>query len=176
MLRAFAEEVGAGPVLEVGCGPGRVAAHLAGLGLDVAGLDLSPGMVEVARREHPGLQVDVGDLTALPHPDASLAGVVAWYSLIHVPTAELPDAVAELARVLRPGGLLLLAFQVGDTDRVHDRPYGHDVPLVSHRLQPDRVTALLAASGLELEGTLVRQPQGLEPTPQAYLTARRLTA
>src|SRR3954471_23701990 len=111
VLGTFAELVGgSGPVADLGCGPGRLTGHLASLGLDVFGVDLSPGMVDVARRAHPGLRFEVGSMAALDIGDGSLAGALAWYSLIHTPPEELPSVVAELARVLAPGGRLLTGF------------------------------------------------------------------
>lgn len=102
-LSLFASVVD-GPVLEVGCGTGLVTAELVKLGVDVSGLDLSPGMLEVARRQLPDVRFEVGSMLELPHPDGSFGGVAAWYSTIHVPDDLLPAALAELARVLRPGG------------------------------------------------------------------------
>lgn len=172
VLGAFAERV-RGPVLDAGCGPGRVAAHLHGLGVEVRGVDLSPAMVAAARREHPHLRFGVGRLGDLDVADGTLGGVVAWYSLIHVPLAQLPAVVTELARVLAPGGLLLLAFHVGDELRHLTHAYGHDVQLTSQRLQPDAVTALLADARLEVQARLVRAPEPPETVPQAYLLAQR---
>ncbi|MGZ6820822.1 MAG: class I SAM-dependent methyltransferase, partial [Blastococcus sp.] len=103
MLGAFAELVhvdAEAPVADVGCGPGRVTAHLHTLGLPVFGIDLSPAMVAVARRTHPELRFDEGSMTALDLPDASLGGLVAWYSVIHTPPELLPGVFAEFARVL----------------------------------------------------------------------------
>ncbi|MFF7215167.1 class I SAM-dependent methyltransferase [Streptomyces sp. NPDC008238] len=91
VLGLFADLVrsgGGGPVADVGCGPGRITAHLHGLGVDAFGIDLSPAMVRVARREHPGLRFDVGSMTDLDLPDASTAGLVAWYSLSTSPTTR----------------------------------------------------------------------------------------
>ncbi|TFV50378.1 methyltransferase domain-containing protein [Blastococcus sp. TF02A-35] len=173
LLGAFAELVVEGPVLDAGCGPGRIAAHLASLGLDVRGIDLSPGMVAVARRDHPELRFDVGSLTALDLPDASFGGVLAWYSLIHLPPDQLRVAVEELARVLRPGGPLLTAFQVGSGTVRVDRPYGHDVELHACRLDPDELAELLGQAGVPVVARTIRAPQAWERTPQAYLLARR---
>ncbi|MFJ7218609.1 class I SAM-dependent methyltransferase [Amycolatopsis sp. NPDC098790] len=174
MLNTFAELVGAtGPVGDLGCGPGRLTGHLASLGLDVFGVDLSPGMVAVARRAHPELRFEVGSLTALALEDGSLTGALAWYSLIHTPPEQLPVVVAELARVLAPGGRLLTAFQVGD-ERLHiPRGYGHEVSFDAYRLQPDFVAGLFEAAGLAMEARLVRAPREREKTQQAYLLARK---
>jgi len=136
VLRLFAELVlggGGGRVGDLGCGPGRLTPHLATLGLDVFGMDLSPGMIEVARASHPELTFEVGDLRDLPLESDSLAGASAWYSLIHLPPTERPAAWAELARVIRPGGLLLIGSHVGhDEPRHRDQAYGHAVTLTSY--------------------------------------------
>jgi SAM-dependent methyltransferase len=132
-------------------------------------------MVEVARRTHPGLRFDAGSLTGLDLADDCLAGAVAWYSIIHTPPAELAPVFAELHRVLRPGGHLLLAFQAGDDDRVpHEQAYGHAVSLVSYRLSVDRVVHLLGETGFVMHTRAIREPEGpFEKTPQAYLLARK---
>lgn len=175
VLGAFAEHVPGGTVVDAGCGPGRLTGHLRSLGLDVSGLDLSPAMIALARSEHPGLRFQVGELSALPHAAGSLDGVVAWYSIIHTPPAGQPAVFTELARVLRGGGVLLLAFQVGDGVRRRTEPYGHVVsaPLESYRLRPEGVAEDLARAGLTVSATLVREPLPGEHGPQAYLLARR---
>jgi len=174
MLGTFAELVGkTGPVGDLGCGPGRLTGHLASLGLDVFGVDLSPGMVSVARRTYPELRFEVGSMRALALADGSLAGALAWYSLIHTPPEQLPGLVAELARVLAPGGRLLTAFQVGDERRHVSQGYGHEVSFDAYRLPPDFVADLFEAAGLVMEARLVRAPQEPEQVPQAYLLARK---
>jgi SAM-dependent methyltransferase len=124
LLGLFADLVraaGGGPVADVGCGPGRITAYLRGLGVDAFGVDLSPGMIDVARRDHPGVRFEVGSMTDLGLADASVAGVLAWFSLIHVPDDEVPAVVAHFHRVLRPGGVLLLGFHVGTGRRLKPR-------------------------------------------------------
>ena len=180
MLTAFVEQVdaaGGGQVADLGCGPGRVAGFLAALGADVHGIDLSPGMIEVARRDHPSIPFEVASMAALPFGDGELAGALAWYSIIHVPQ-DLQDAVfAEFARVLRPDGLLLLAFQVseqGDEDVVHlQHAYGHDLDLRTRRQSPARVRERLAATGFTLRAELIREPVAPEKSRQAFLLAHR---
>lgn len=171
MLRVFAELVH-GRVADMGCGPGRITAHLAELGIDAFGIDLSPAMVAVARREHPTLQFEVGSMESLVTPDAALGGIVAWYSIIHTPASRLPAVFAEFHRVLTAGGLLLLAFQVGDEPRHLSHAYGHDIVLDAYRLQPESIADLLAAAGFTVEAQLIREPDTSEKTPQAFMLAR----
>ncbi|MCX2749198.1 class I SAM-dependent methyltransferase [Arthrobacter sp. MI7-26] len=177
MLGTFAELVeaaGGGAVADLGCGPGRITAHLDSLGLTAFGIDLSPEMVAVARRDHPGLQFDEGSMEALDLADDALGGIVAWYSIIHTPPARLPGVFAQFHRALRDGGLLLLAFQAGDEPRHLDFAYGHEIDLDAYRLPPGRVAELLRQAGLVVEAQLLREPDGKhEKTPQAYLLARK---
>jgi len=180
VLGIFAEQVngdGGGPVADLGCGPGRITGHLAELGLDVSGIDLSPGMVEVARREHPGIPFSVGSMLDLPFGEAELAGALAWYSIIHIPQDEQDALFREFARVVRPGGRLVLAFQVstaGNEDVVQlTHAYGHDIDLRTRRQSPERVRGRLAAAGFALTGEVLREPVAPEKTRQAYLLARR---
>jgi SAM-dependent methyltransferase len=174
VLGAFAELV-EGDVLEVGSGPGGVTAYLHGLGLRIRGVDLSPAMVELARREHPGIGFAVGDMAALDVADAALGGLVAWYSLIHVPAPELAAVLAEFRRVLAPDGRLLLAFQVGDDVSHHDEAFGHRVDLDFRRLQPDDVAVLLADAGFDVTARVLRAPEPAsraQALPQAAMLAR----
>ncbi|MFF1923188.1 class I SAM-dependent DNA methyltransferase [Streptomyces sp. NPDC058221] len=154
-LGLFAELVratGGGPVADVGCGPGRMTAHLRGLGVDAFGIDLSPAMIEVARRDHPDLRFEVGSMTDLALADASMAGLIAWYSLIHVPDDEIDTVLAHFRRVLRPGGPLLLGFHVGDGSRLKAQGYGgHPMKVHVHLRRPGRMAALLEESGFTVE-------------------------
>jgi len=174
LLGAFAELVqaaGNAPVADLGCGPGRVTAHLRALGLDAFGVDLSPAMIAVARRTYPDLTFREGSMAALDLADGVLGGVVAWYSVIHTPPDRLPVVFAEFERVLGPGGHLLLAFQAGDA-RVHlEQAYGHTVSLDAYRLSPETVAELLRASGFVVFAQLVREPDEREKTQQAYVIA-----
>ncbi|MEU8252914.1 class I SAM-dependent methyltransferase [Micromonospora inaquosa] len=164
ILALFAELVdaaGGGPVADVGCGPGRVTAHLHTLGVDAFGIDLSPGMIEVARRDHPELRFEVGSMTDLDLADGSVAGLVAWYSLIHIPDDQIDTVLAHFRRVLRRGGPLLLGFHVGDETSLKTEGYGgHPMRLHVHRRQPARMAAWLRASGFRIESeTTLTSPE-----------------
>ncbi|MFD8616294.1 class I SAM-dependent methyltransferase [Streptomyces sp. NPDC059513] len=183
VLAAFAElaaaDGGGLPVADVGCGTGRVTGHLHGLGrgLDVFGIDLAPRMLAVARVEHPGLRFEEGSMLGLDLPDGSLGGLLAWYSTIHVPDEDLPRAFAEFHRVLAPGAPVQLGFQVGDEPLRMSEAWGHEISLVFHRRQPERMAALLGVAGLEVRAVLrkERETEGPFPerAPQGFVLARR---
>jgi ubiquinone/menaquinone biosynthesis C-methylase UbiE len=176
LLATFADRVSTGGVLEVGCGTGRIAHQLHRLGLDVAGIDLSPNMIEVAQREHPNLRFGVGSMEALDAGDSSLAGIVAWYSIIHTPPHQLSTIFAELHRVLAPDGLLLLAFQAGNERVRLEQAYGHSVSYDAYRLDPGAIAQMVVDADFEIEVRVHRAPVGYEPTPQAFLMARKRTS
>jgi SAM-dependent methyltransferase len=173
-LGAFAEGVrGLGPVLDVGCGPGTVTAHLDGLGLDVSGVDLSGEMVAHARRRYPGLRFEVASATALELAPASLGGVLGWWSLFNLPRDVLPAVLAAFARALVPGGQALIGTHVGEGDLPRSEAYG-GVPVTwtTHLWQPEQLIDLLAAAGLRLVCEL-RFPESEQSRPQVLLAARR---
>ncbi|MER6977733.1 class I SAM-dependent methyltransferase [Streptomyces carpinensis] len=174
-LTLFAELVksgGGGPVADVGCGPGRITAFLSELGVDTFGIDLSPAMIEVARREHPSLRFEIGSMTDLSLADDSMAGLVAWYSLIHVPDDEIGSVFAHFRRVLRPGGPLLLGFHVGSESRLKTQGYGgHPMKVHVHRRRPGQVAAWLSDAGFTVEARTTLS--SAESTLGGILFARR---
>lgn len=178
MLDVFAQlvrEAGLGPVADLGCGPGTAAVYLHERGVDVFGIDLSPRMVALARQTHPDLRFEVGSMTALDLPDGSLGGVVAWYSIIHMPPEELPGVFAEFHRVLAPGGHALLAFQVGEEPQRRTEWFGHAVTLSLTRPTPERAVELLGQAGLVTQARLLREPadDGLEKLPRVCLLTHK---
>lgn len=158
-------------VADVGSGTGRLAPYLMGLGLRPHGVDLSPEMVRVARRDHPDATFDVGDLRALPFADASLAGVVCWYSLIFLAPADRPAAFRELARVVQPGGYLVTAWKPGDgTLR---RIGASAVEFDRYWLSVDEMESRLAGAGFTTVFQGGRPADERETAPQSYLIVQR---
>src|SRR5262245_45233295 len=176
LLRRFADEVaGRGPVWDLGCGPGQTTAFLHGCGVAVRGLDLSPGLVREARERHPGVPFEQGDMTALPLDDGSLAGVVAFYAIVHLSPDQLRRAVGEMFRVLRPGGLALVAFHAGQ-ETVHVAEFlGRPVSLDFVFFPPADVAARFREAGFAAVEVVEREPYpGIEyPSRRAYLFARK---
>jgi len=159
-------------VADVGCGPGRVAALLADHGLDVIGVDVSRAMLEIARTAHPHIEFDVGQLDALPIESGVLAGAVCWYSIIHTPPDRLVESFVELARVLLPGGRLLLAFQAEGAPVRRDDAFGTHLPLTSYRHSIGEVADRLEAAGFTITTTALRAPElEHETTPQGFVIA-----
>ncbi len=177
VLHAFAEDLlnRPGSVLDAGCGPGRVAALLAGKGLRVQGIDLSSGMIEAARKAHPHIDFDVAPLTALPVADDSLAGVAYWYSIIATPLEELGSVWAELDRVLVRTGLALIAFQAGDNESLL-RPdaYGSSSTLTLYHHNVEAVVESLGIAEFNVRAEVRRRPRlAHESTDQAFLLVER---
>lgn len=175
-LSAFAELVrtgGRGPAADIGCGPGHVTDFLAGLGLDVFGVDLSPAMVEHARCSYPGLRFELGSMLDPDLADGALGGILAWYSIIHVPWRLRAEVFAQFHRVLAPGGHLLLGFQIGSDVMHRDEAFGRPVNCDWYRQQPDDVTDLLRDAGFRIWSTTVVEGDELELLPQGYILAAK---
>jgi len=175
VLAAFAESVrGLGPVLDVGCGPGTVTAHLAELGLDASGVDLSPRMVDHARRQYPELRFSVASATELGIAPASLGGVLGWWSLFNLPRAILPGVLRTFAEALVPGGQALVGTHVGDGDIARTESYGGlPVRWTTHLYRPEQLAGMLVDAGLEVVAELRLPAHPPSMRPQVLLAARR---
>lgn len=174
MVGVFAELVsaaGGGPVADLGCGPGHVTAYLNSLGVKAFGVDLAPRAVDIARRRYPELRFEVGSMASLSVPDGSLAGVLSWWSIQHLPPGELPVVFAEFCRMLGDGGYVLVGFHDGDEHRRPERAYGHPVSYDIYLLPPDRVAHLLEEAGFSV---LARLHHAGVKWPAASLLARKM--
>jgi len=176
LLDRFAASVcDAGPACDMGCGPGQVAHYLHERGVQVCGVDLSPAMVERARSLTPGVEFRQGDMMALDAPDGAWAGIAAFYSIIHIPRGDMAQALGELRRALRPGGLLLLAFHLGD-DTIHlDDWWDQKVCVDFFFFRSAEMEGYLTSAGFEIEEIIEREPypEVEHPSRRAYIFARR---
>ncbi len=177
LLSRFAKAVGVkGEICDMGCGPGHIARYLQSLGGSVSGLDISPAMVEQARRLTPGIRFQVGDMLALDLPDGTLAAIVAFYAIVNIPKQSLPTIFREIFRVLQAGGLLLLAFHIGDEAAHYDELWGRPVCMDFFYFQPAEIQGYLEAAGFAIEQVTEREPYAPEVEHQsrrAYTWARK---
>jgi SAM-dependent methyltransferase len=168
-LDRLVREVGdLGPICDLGCGPGQIARYLHRQGVDTLGVDLSPKMVAEAQRLNPEIRFHQGDMLSLPDADDSWGGIAAFYCIIQIPRAQVVDALREMKRVLKPGGVLLVTFHIGEEIKHLDEWWEKPVNLDFAFYQPAEVEGWLQEAGYELEETLVR-----EPNPEVEVATRR---
>ncbi|WP_311211729.1 MULTISPECIES: class I SAM-dependent methyltransferase [unclassified Arthrobacter] len=156
-----------GKVIDAGCGPGQWTAFLHSAGVDVQGVDFVPEFIETAKRFCPEARFSVGSLQRLPTPDDSLAGILAWYSLIHTHPDGVSQVLDEFARCLTPGGSLLLGFFDGPAGE----PFPHAVTS-AYFWSVEELSGLLQEAGFSIVGTHSRVDPGVRP--HAAIVAKRL--
>jgi SAM-dependent methyltransferase len=174
LLDAFAARVkGQGPVCDLGCGPGHVTRYLHEREVQAFGIDLSPAMVEEARRLNLGIAFEQGDMLDLDVDDAAWAAALAFYSIIHVPRDKVGNALAQMHRAIRRGGILFLAFHLGDGQVHLDDWWGHQVSVEFNFYRAGQVLEQVEAAGFRVESTVERDPyEGVEhPSRRAYVMA-----
>jgi ubiquinone/menaquinone biosynthesis C-methylase UbiE len=129
-------------------------------------------MLAIACTAHPDIEFEEGQLDALPVESGVLAGAVCWYSIIYTPPDRLDEAFDELARVLVPGGYLLLAFQTEGEVVYREDAFGTHLPLTSYRHSVQEVAGCLEDAGFKIYTTALRAPElEHETTTQAFLIA-----
>ena len=172
VVTAFAELARAtgGPVADLGCGPGYLAAHLRDLGLQVFGVDASPMLIQHARALYPDVQFSVGSMAALDVADGALGGAVSWYSVIHTPPAEVPGYFAEFHRVLAAEGVLLLGFFESEGGPVS--PFDHAIT-TAYRWPIDELAEIGWQAGFREVGRLLRKPLENERFERGCLFLRK---
>lgn len=164
-----------GPICDMGCGPGQIARYLHRQGVKTLGVDLSPRMVAEAQRLNPEIPFHQGDMLSLPDPNSSWGGIAAFYCIIHIPREQIVDALREMKRVLKPGGVLLVTFHIGQEIKHLDEWWEKPVNLDFAFYEPEEMETWLKEAGYELEETLVREPNPAVEvaTRRAYLFARK---
>ncbi|HEY5989312.1 MAG TPA: class I SAM-dependent methyltransferase [Streptosporangiaceae bacterium] len=177
LLGCLIEQAGSeAAIADLGCGPGHVSAWLASHGARAVGVDLSPGMIAIGRREFPEVEFREGDFLQLPAADSEFGAAVAFYSLIHLEAGELPPAFTEIHRVLRPAGLLLASLHIGTEVRHWSQWWGHEVDVDFRFFETQDVAEAMEDAGFRVEARLERMsyPEEIE-TRRAYVLARRLS-
>ena len=174
LLERFARECPDGRIADIGCGPGHVGRFLSELGRDVVGVDLSPGMVETARRMNPQMSFEVADMRTLPFDDGTLAGLVAFYSLIHIDRGGVPTVLGEFHRVLRAGGKVLLAVHGGTGLMEEHEILGRPVRYVATLFTKDELAGLLEGAGFRDVEAMQREKYDFEThSPRVYAEATK---
>jgi len=176
LTRFAAATAGVGPVCDMGCGPGQVARFLRDLGVDAFGLDLSPGMLDQARRLNSDIPFHEGDMTALDLEDGALGAIAAFYAIVNLNAETRLRVFREMARVLAPGGLLLLSFHVGSEVLDVKELWGRPIEMSFYLLDPATIGVELTRAGFAIEELAVRDPYAPEvehQTRRAYVWARK---
>jgi SAM-dependent methyltransferase len=169
LLDRFAKHTkGRGEVCDMGCGPGHIARYLRQAGASVFGLDLSPGMLVQARKLNPDIPFREGNMMSLDIPDGTLAGIAAFYAIVNLPKQSLPVVFREFQRVLRPHGLLLLAFHTGDEVLHEDELWGQKISMDFLLFPPSEIKLDLEAAGFTIEEVIER-----DPYPEVEYQSRR---
>lgn len=156
-----------GPVLDLGCGPGHLTDHLRSLDVDASGIDLVPEFVAHARATYPGARFEVGSMLDLQRPPGSLAGVLTWYSLIHLEPGQVDGVLATIRHVLMPGGVLVVGF----FDGPEVEPFEHRV-VTAYRWPVDEMARRLTRAGFVEVERAQRPPDAATRRPHAAIAAR----
>ena len=178
LLDQFAATVeGQGKVCEIGCGPGQIARYLQDRRVSMCGIDLSEAMVKWANSLNPDISFQRGDMRALEISDASLMGIVCFYAIIHLKREDVPRALSEMHRVLKPGGRLLLSFHGGEGELHRDQWYDLPVSIDIYLFEIEEMAGYLEAAGFEVEQIVDREPYEFEyPTRRVYAFGRKPTS
>ncbi len=162
-------------VADVGCGPGHVTRYLHDRDVTAVGVDISPGMIALARERNPGIEFSVASLLDLKVPDGAWGAIVALYSIIHLPDESLGPAMVECARALAHGGVMLVSFHVGEGVVHQDEMLGHPVALDFHMLSTHQVITACEGAGMTVDVSLERRPYSpVEgPTTRGYVLVRK---
>ena len=164
-----------GPICDLGCGPGQIARYLHSQGVKTLGVDLSANMIVEAQRLNPEIHFHQGDMLSLPDADNSWGGIAAFYCIIHIPREQIVNALREMKRVLKPGGILLVAFHIGTEIKHLDVWWEKSVNLDFAFYLPTEMASWLKEAGFELLETLIREPNtDMEAaTQRAYIFAKK---
>jgi ubiquinone/menaquinone biosynthesis C-methylase UbiE len=169
ILHRFSQKIGdKRPVWDFGCGPGQTTKYLKDLGIEISGLDLSEKILEQARTIHPGIHFRKGNILELEFEDDSIAGVVAFYAIVHFTEEQVKTAFREVFRVLQTGGIFLLTYHIGG-DTIHIEEFlGKKVDIDFMFFTTDFISNCLKNCGFKKLEIVER-----EPYPEVEYQSRR---
>ncbi len=161
-------------VLDLGCGPGQVGQYLAERRIRVVGLDLALQMLLVAWRRTGNRNLACGDMRSAPFGSESFSGVVAFYSIHHLPRSALGSALTEIRRILKPAGLFVVATHLGESEVYSSEFLGHRIGTVGGTLyRKDELLDELQNQSFVVEDVRHRDPLPHEhQSRRIYVTSR----
>lgn len=161
---------------DFGCGPGQTTKFLYDNGLkDIVGTDLSPAMVNVARKLSPQIKFETKDLLNIDFPSEHLGSALAFYAIVHFTPDQVRTCFGEINRVLKPGGDFLFSFHVGDEIVHFDKAHDKEVDIDLFFFKTDDIVALLYETGFNVVDAIERRPhKDMEyQTRRAYIWAEK---
>ena len=174
ILHRFSQEIwDRRPVWDLGCGPGQTTKYLINLGVKISGLDLSEKVLEQARTIHPEIHFQKGNILELEFENDSIAGVVAFYAIVHFTEEQVGIACREVFRVLQPGGIFLSTYHIGE-ETIHVEEFlGKKIDIDFMFFTTDFIYSCLEKNGFEKIQTIEREPYlGVEyESRRAYVFA-----
>jgi len=159
ILRRFSQKImDRKPVWDFGCGPGQTTKYIQNLGVKISGLDLSDQILEQAKTIHPEIHFRKGNILDLEFGNDSIAGVVAFYAIVHFKEKQVGIALREIFRVLQPGGIFLFTYHIGEETIHLDEFLGKKVDIDFMFFSTDFILSCLKDSGFNKIEIIERDP------------------
>lgn len=151
LIRMLTKQLNPGAkVIDIGCGPGQFSEYLHSQGFNVVGIDNSDEMIRIAEKKVPTVSFLKMDMRKLDFPEESFDGILAAYSIIHIPTEQIEQVLAQMYRVLKPGGYALFITQVGEPDQVLDEPLARGEKIFMNFFSEERIATFVTKAGFKL--------------------------